>query len=370
MKNADLARALEHIAPSHLAAEWDNVGRLMGSSTAVCARVLLAIDLTEAVLDEALRLNADALVLYHPPLFAPIKSLTDSTPRGAMLLRAAHAGLALHSPHTALDAADGGVNDFLCSLIGTGEVTPLRQAAIMDPLQSHRVSVHVPVASIDAVRTAMANSGAGVVGDYTSCSFAVEGDGTFLPGAASKPSVGVRGRLERVREARLEMTCAEPLLPGVISALRAAHPYEEPAYAIEPLEHRPVPRAGQGRLLRMRRYLSSRQIAMLLRKGLGITRMELVGAPSARHDTVGVCAGSGAELAEDALALGATLFITGEMKHHERLALAARDMSCLLCGHTETERPYLKVLKRRLERLLPGLSVSVSRADRPPSKHL
>lgn len=367
---ADLAQALDHIAPRSLAAEWDNVGLLLGAGSAPCTRALVAIDLTEPVLDEAIRLKTQAIVLYHPPIFAPMRHLHDGTPRGALLLRAARAGIALLSPHTALDAADGGVNDFLCSVVGEGQSTPLEPAAATPTGQSHRVTVHVPIDHVDAVRAAMARAGAGTIGEYTHCSFEVVGSGTFMPGERARPRLGSRGALERVTECRLEKVCSAANLPAVVAAIRASHPYEEPAFTIEALAPVPMPRAGQGRLMRLRAPMTARSIARSLAAGLRLRHVELVGEPSQRHTAIGLCAGSGGELIAGARKHGATLFITGELKHHDRLDAAAHGTSVLLCGHTETERPYLRVLARRLQRLLPGLKVAVSKADRPPARTL
>jgi dinuclear metal center YbgI/SA1388 family protein len=370
MLTSDLLRALDHIAPRSLAAEWDNVGLVLGATAQPCSRALVAIDLTDAVLDEAIRLKSQAIVLYHPPIFAPLRQLNDATPRGALLLRAARAGIALLSPHTALDAADGGVNDFLCSVVGEGQSVPLEPAAATPPGQSHRVTVHVPIDHVDAVRAAMARAGAGTIGEYTHCSFEVMGSGTFMPGERARPRVGSRGTLERVTECRLEKVCSAGNLPAVIAAIRASHPYEEPAFTIEALAPVPMPRAGQGRLMRLRAPMTARSILHTLASGLRLRQVELVGEPSRRHAVLGLCAGSGGELIAGARTQGATLFITGELKHHDRLDAAAHGTSVILCGHTETERPYLRVLARRLQRLLPGLKVTVSKADRPPARML
>ncbi|MEY2712886.1 MAG: hypothetical protein RL005_1108 [Planctomycetota bacterium] len=370
MRIADLARALDHVAPPSLAAGWDNVGLVLGAASEPCSRVLLAIDLTGPVLDEAIRTKAQALVLYHPPIFAALRRISDGDPRGALLLRAARAGIALLSPHTALDAADGGVNDFLCSVVGEGQSIPLEPAAATPPGQSHRITVHVPADHVDAVRSAMARAGAGTIGEYTHCSFEVVGSGTFMPGERARPRVGSRGSLERVTECRLEKVCSSANLPAVVAAIRASHPYEEPAFTIEALAPVPMPRAGQGRLMRLRAPMTARSIARALASGLRVRQVELVGDPSQRHAVIGLCAGSGGELIAGARTHGATLFITGELKHHDRLDAAAHGTSVVLCGHTETERPYLRVLGRRLQRLLPGLKVAVSKADRPPARML
>jgi dinuclear metal center YbgI/SA1388 family protein len=372
-----LAGALQGLAPSHLAEPWDNVGLLLGDAQAPCARVLATIDFTADVLEEALDLRVDAVVAYHPPIFEPLKRLVSADPREGVLLHAAQAGVALLSPHTALDACRGGVNDWLAEGVAGSwrEVErargyePLRPASALPNGESFKVVVFVPVAAEPAVRKAMSEAGAGVIGRYDQCSTRSPVTGTFrgLPG--SQPAIGATGRAEEVAECRLEMVAGKERLPWAIAAMRAVHPYETPAFEVHALAARPSLDEGQGRLIALRTPATAKAIAARLRTHLGVRRIELAapeGDEGRRHERIGLCAGAGFSLAADALARGATLFVTGEARHHDQLAAVARGASLLLAGHTNTERGFLPRMCERLASSLPGVSLTVSRCDRHP----
>lgn len=362
----DLADALAAIAPAHLAEPWDNVGLLLGDPEAPCARALLTIDLTEAVLDEAVRRGADAVVAYHPPIFHPLKSLVRSEPSQRVLLDAAAAGIALLSPHTALDAAHGGVNDWLASCIGLGPVRPLRPAPPVD--RGLRViAVHMPANALDAVRRAMVAAGAGIIGKYTHCSATHEIVGTFLGGVGTTPTVGKRGVLETVREVRLEMRCTASQVAAAVAAARSAHPYEEPPIEVHALLPEASAAEGQGRVIELRSAATAQTVASRLKRALGVRGVLIASGSRKRvHTRVALCAGAGMSLLPDAERAGATLFVTGEARHHDQLDAVARGIELVLAGHTATERGYLPSLVRQLRDACPGIVTQISRADRAP----
>lgn len=362
----DLASALDRIAPPHLAEAWDNVGLLLGDPDAPCSRALLTIDLTGPVLEEAVRRGADAVVAYHPPIFHPLKRLVRNVPAQTVVLDAAAAGIALLSPHTALDAARGGVNDWLAACIGAGSTVPLRAGGT--PAGDMRVvAVHSPEGAIDTIRRAMAAAGAGDIGAYSHCSVAHPVEGTFLGGASSSPAVGKRGVLERVREVRIEMRCAARDVAEVLAAVRAHHPYEEPAIEVIPLLPQPVRGEGQGRLLTLPSGITAGAVAARLKRSLGVRGALVSAQPRPRtHVRIGLCAGAGMSLLEDAQRAGATLFVTGEARHHDQLDALARGIELVLPGHTATERGYLPTLSRLLRAECPGTVTHIARSDRAP----
>ncbi|MHC4990823.1 MAG: Nif3-like dinuclear metal center hexameric protein, partial [Planctomycetota bacterium] len=205
MKVADVAGALEQIAPLTYAADWDRVGLLLGTNDDPVSCAMLTIDLTEPVLTEAIAASADLVVAYHPPIFDPLTTVTDRSPRERIVLQAARAGLAIYSPHTALDAARGGINDWLAESLGSGDVRALESHESLPSAEQCKIVTFCPADAADRVRKALATAGAGRIGDYQLCSFEIRGHGTFLGGEGTSPSVGVAGRLERVEEVRLEM---------------------------------------------------------------------------------------------------------------------------------------------------------------------
>ncbi|MBI1303434.1 MAG: Nif3-like dinuclear metal center hexameric protein [Phycisphaera sp.] len=375
---SEVIAALGAIAPLPLAESWDKVGLLVAGDGRAVSKALLAIDVTSDVLDEAKALGAQLIVGYHPLLFKPLERLDGGSWQCRVAIDAVRAGIAIYSPHTALDAVDGGVNDWLLESVAAAAggsahgVAALVAAAAQGA--THKIVVFVPEDSADRVREALSAAGAGVIGAYSHCSFTLVGEGTFLGGEGSAPAVGARGRLERVREVRLEMPLPRRALSAAIAALHAAHPYEEPAFDVVPLEPVPTrtgPRTGAGRVGTLSRLSTARALAPRLAEILGCgplsaSREVARGGVAATHGRVAVCAGSGASLLDAAARAGATLFVTGELSHHDVLRAHALGLEVLLAGHTNTERGYLPRLAAALAERAPGLECVVSVADCDP----
>jgi dinuclear metal center YbgI/SA1388 family protein len=363
---AALVAAMQRIAPVELAEDWDNVGLLVGSAGHRVRRILLCIDLTEAVLDEAIQKNVDAIVAYHPPIFSPRKAITDADAGGRILLRAIASGIAIHSPHTAADAAPNGVNDWLADGVGDGSRRALIPAEELPGSERVKIITYGPSESVDRIRAGLADAGAGVIGEYEICSIEIAAMGTYRGGERSNPVRGKRGQLERVEEVRLEMVCGDRDLATAIEHLRSLHPYEEPPIEIYRQAARPNQAIGAGRRVMLERSATGDMIIERLRGHLGSDRFATDDADRRRrHDVIGLCAGSGAELLDPAIDQGCTLFITGELKHHDVLHARSRGCGVILAGHTNTERGWLKVLRRRLRSDLHA-EISISRKDRDP----
>jgi dinuclear metal center YbgI/SA1388 family protein len=329
--------------------------------------VLLTIDLTPDVAAEAIEAKAGAVIAYHPPIFAALKRLVARSPQGSVVPRMIESGIAIYSPHTALDNAPGMLTDWLIDQCGAvGERAALVPAPAADAMC--KVVVFVPVVPgdvIERVRAAMASSGAGVIGNYESCSFASAGRGSFRGNEASRPAVGRAGELESVEELRLEMVCPAAMVEAVIAAVRSVHPYEEPAFDVYPLAGRTERRAGGGRVAMLNSPTALADITGRLKQRLGIAAVQVAEARST-VSRIACVPGSGAALVSAAIAAGADCFVTGEMKHHEVLAALDGGCSVILAGHTETERPYLKVLCERLVSMGLGARFMVSARDRAP----
>jgi dinuclear metal center YbgI/SA1388 family protein len=368
MRAQQVIEAMEAIAPVRYAAAWDNVGLLVGSTRWTADRVLLTIDLTHEVLEEAIAAKAQMIVAYHPPIFEAIKSLTDRTEKERVVLDAARARIAVYSPHTALDAAPEGVNDWMASGLGTGDVRALEAHAGMPASEAYKVVTFCPAEAVDGIRKALATVGAGNIGAYALCSFELPGTGTFVASEEARPVVGGRGTLERVEEVRLEMVCPQAALGLAVLALREFHPYEEPPIELYKLHDRPDRHIGQGRRVVLDAKVPLQEIVDPLKRALGVRQLRVAtgrGAPR-RHQMIGLCAGAGGSLLEAAIEQGCTIFVTGEMRHHDVLAAQARGCTVILAGHTNTERGYLKVLRRRLGKALDGVTITVSKRDADP----
>jgi len=377
MNVRDLMDAMERIAPLKYAESWDKVGLQLGvADRAIGGPVMLTIDLTEEVLAEALSKKIGAIIAYHPPLWEPLTQLTDTTHTERIIRGAAEAGIAIYSPHTALDATTGGVTDWLCEGIGSprgesrpgviaGDCRALSPATGGDPSREVKVITFVPRDDIDHVRNALGTAGAGGLGKYKLCSFSTRGEGTFLPGPDANPTVGETGKLVRADEVRLEMVCAKRALPLVIETLKHLHPYEEPAYDIVELIPEPLRREGSGRRLTLDQPATMGDLIDRLKLHLGRSRMRYALSGDDRpFRTIGVVPGSGASLVELASRERCEVFITGEMTHHQITEAKQSGISVLLAGHTNTERGYLPRLKEKLEELCPSIDIMISEKDR------
>ncbi|MCA9279942.1 MAG: Nif3-like dinuclear metal center hexameric protein [Phycisphaeraceae bacterium] len=378
----DLASAIESFAPLSLAADWDNVGVIIGSARrALDGPVLMTIDLTERVLAEAVKARASCIIAYHPPIFHATKRLTDEEPRQRIVLRAIQAGLTVYSPHSALDAAPGGMTDWLCEGVSgsdeqgriMGDVRALEPYGEAPETQQVKVITFVPQSEADQVRAALASAGAGIIGKYTVCSFNTTGMGTFLAGDGANPTVGEVGNLETVPEVKIEMVCSRAALPVALEILRQFHPYEEPPIDIVELLPRPTRSTGHGRRITLDQPATLAEVAVRLKRFLGVSMVKVACAnPDDREGTktrvnrIGVCPGAGADLVGDALREKCELFVTGEMRYHEVIDCLNKGMSVMLAGHTNTERGYLVRLADRLAAMLPDVPFRVAKSDITP----
>lgn len=371
---------LERIAPLAYAEDWDNVGLLLepladrrdDTLAPEIERALVTIDLTEAVLDEVLARDVDLVIAYHPPVFRPLKRLGTRGIAERALLRLARAGIALYSPHTALDAAPGGVNDWLASGVGAGEVTPLVDATLLDAAAAFKLVTFVPADHVDAVASALSRAGAGRIGEYSDCSSRTHAVGTFLGSDATNPAVGERGKLERVEEIRLEMVCPKSALGRAARVLCDVHPYEEPAWDVYPLAARPAAGFGQGRAVTLETAVSLETLVLQLKTHLGRTALRVAATEAQRAGAlvrrVALCAGSGGGVFERAPGFDA--YVTGELSHHAVLATLGAGGSVVLAEHSSSERGYLPAYARRLGELAEGaLEVVVAERDHEPIEH-
>ena len=248
MTLAQIRDAMERIAPTHLAEEWDNVGLLSGHRSSLVKKALLTIDITPAVHDEAIRLGMDLIVSYHPPIFKPIKHLRiDGDEPPALAVALASYGIWVYSPHTALDTVEGGTNDVLAARIGAKVTGSFSHYPAMG--EYLKLVAFVPEPHVEEVADSVFAAGAGHIGQkakYTRCSFRNPGTGTFQGDDSTNPTVGTAGQYEKVPEIRFETILPSHLAGDVIDALRRVHPYEEPAFDLLRMET-PPEQVGLGR---------------------------------------------------------------------------------------------------------------------------
>ena len=332
----DVMGVVDRLAPFDLAEPWDHVGLQVGAPADEVRGVLVALEVDDAALDEARRQECDLLLVHHPLIFDPLARLSDDTEAGRLALRAARGGVAVIAAHTNLDKAHGGIADVIAELLGLEAAAPLAPAAA-DAL---KLVGFVPADDADLVRKALFAAGAGVIGEYEHCSWAVEGQGTFFGREGADPTLGKAGRDEAVSELRLEVVFPRRLKRRVTGAYVAAHPYEEPAYDLYPVENE-VATLGLGRLGVLPAALPLAAFAADVAAVLRLPSLRTAGDGARLVRRVAVLPGSGAEAIARGVAQVADVLVTGDVKYHEARVAQAQGLALIDAPHGVTEQEAL-----------------------------
>lgn len=344
VKIQQIISIVEQLAPKYLAETWDNVGLQVGDPAGEASKVLVSLDVTNEVIEEAIQNDVDLVVCHHPLIFTPIKNLRFDTPLGLSLAKLIGNNIAVYAAHTNLDSAPKGVNALLAETIGL-VFSEVLSPGLVEKLC--KIVVFVPTGHEDAVRDAMAKAGAGWIGNYSHCTFQTAGTGTFKPLAGANPFLGEIGKLEKAEEFRIETIVPERAAAKVIKAMLKAHPYEEVAYDLYSLKNEGQA-AGLGRVGRLPEAITLAELVERVKSGLGLSYVRVGGNPESRVEKVALCGGSGASLLHKAAFKGANVLLTGDIKYHEALDILAQGMSFIDAGHNGTERLIVPVLARYL----------------------
>jgi len=310
---AEITAVLDAAYPPALAHDWDSVGLVCGDPDDPIDSVTIAVDATAAVVDTVA--PRGLLLAHHPLLLRGVDTVAASTPKGALIHRLIRTGAALFTAHTNADAASPGVSDALAETLGLTVVGVLDPASTGSALD--KWVVFVPAPDAEALRAALFEAGAGSIGDYSQCSWSVTGTGQFLPGEGASPAVGSSGSVERVSEDRVEVIAPARLRARVLAALRAAHPYEEPAFDV--LSLAPLPSGvGIGRIGELASPLRFADFAAQVDRLLPQTNwgVRAAGDPDAQVSRVAVCGGAGDSLLTAARAAGVQAYVTADLRHH------------------------------------------------------
>ena len=345
---ADVVRLLEQWYPPAYADDWDAVGLVVGDPADDVRRIVLAVDPVGAVVDAALEDGAQLLVCHHPLLLEGVHGVAATSPKGRIVHRLVKGGCALYTAHTNADSPAGVVSESLALALGLLDVRPLEA----DPRPpTDKLVVFAPAGSAEELRGALADAGAGRIGDYDQASFTSAGEGRFRPLEGATPAIGEVGRVETVEEVRIEVVLPRALRESVVAALRAAHPYEEPAYDVVELAGLDEPDRGSGRIGRLAAPITLRELAEHVSGVLPPTAhgVRVAGDPDQRVETVGLCGGAGDFLLDRARAEGVDVYLTSDLRHHPASELREHGAPALVdVAHWAAESTWLPVLRRRL----------------------
>ena len=335
---------IEQLAPRSLAEEWDNVGLQIGDRTQEIQGILVALDLEPKVVAEAVALGANLIITHHPVIFKPMKSIRADLPQGKMILDTIKNDISVYCAHTNLDSAGEGVNQTLAELL------QLKDIRVLNPDKFEnlcKLVFYVPESHLEPVRSAMTAVGAGWIGNYSDCTFSVQGTGTFKATQGCTPFIGKVGILEQTPEIRLETIVTEKQVNKVVKAAIGAHPYEEVAYDIYPLANRSN-QLGLGRVGELSAPVSMEGFMDIVKNSLNVPALKYTGDSQTVVRKVAVCGGSGASLIHLAVFSGVDVLLTGDIKYHEAQEAKALGLNLIDAGHYATEYPIVMKLAELL----------------------
>jgi dinuclear metal center YbgI/SA1388 family protein len=356
--------SLEKLAPPQYQEEYDNSGLITGQAADDVKSILITLDCTEAVVEEAISKSCNLIIAHHPILFKGVKRLTGNTYVERVLIRAIRNQIAIYAIHTNLDNVIQGVNKKIADRLG------LKNLQVLSPRQNtlSKIVTFIPLDYSEKVISALHDAGAGHVGNYSHCSFSLEGRGAYLPTENAKPFAGSKGKLEKTKETRVEMIFPKPLLTKILTALRQSHPYEEVAYFVSDLANQnqevgsgmlgelPVPEESLGFLNRLKTVMNTNCVRYTNIHAKHITKVAL-------------CGGAGSFLLPQAIAKGADVFISADFKYHEFFD-ADNKITIADIGHYESEQFTKELIGEYLQEKFPTFAIIFSNVVTNPISYL
>ncbi|WP_299778285.1 Nif3-like dinuclear metal center hexameric protein [uncultured Formosa sp.] len=359
----DVINHLENFAPLNYAEDFDNVGLLVGNKNEKLTGILVTLDTLEAVVDEAIENNCNLIVSFHPIIFKGLKKITGKTYVERVVLKAIQHNIAIYAIHTALDNHLEGVNAMICNqldLINTSILIPQKSTI-------KKLTTYVPKAEAETLRKALFNAGAGQIGNYSDCSFNLEGTGTFNGNVNSNPTIGKKGETHFEEETQISVTFAKHLESKILKTLFVTHSYEEVAYEITTLENTNQ-HIGIGMIGEFESEMSETEFLTYLK-----TKMNTA---CVRHSTllgksikkIAVLGGSGSFAIENAKRAGVDAFITADLKYHDFFS-AENTLILADIGHFESEQFTKNGLVAHLTKKITNFAIVLSKTDTNPVKY-
>ena len=338
---------IEKWAPPKIAWKNDNVGLQVGSAKAKVSNILLSLELTEKVLDEAIKKQCNFIFTHHPFIFFPIKNInTTDNHKGKLIEKLIKNDITLFSAHTNLDYTKNGVSFELAKVLNLKNVKFLQN----QNNDQYKVVVFIPEEDLAKVSNAIFNAGGGIIGEYTKCSFSTQGTGTFEGSENSNPVIGKKTNFEKVREIKFEVIVNSWMLNKVITAIKKTHPYEEPAFDIIPLQNENK-NYGAGAIGLLEKSMSKNEFLSHVCNALKTDNIRYTNGSKNRIKTVAVCGGSCADMLNVAIKNKADAFVTADIKYHT-FQDGENRILFIDAGHYETEIHSLNVVKQELEILI------------------
>lgn len=340
MKVINLLNNLDKIAPFFLQESFDNSGIQFADLDAPITKILLSLDVTRGVLDEALENKANLIIAHHPLLFSPLKQITKQ--KNPLLYQVITGQINLLAMHTNYDLAESGLNDYVANLLGIKKISPLQDSSE----KIFKFAVYVPTQHADKVRQSIFKAGAGKIGKYTETSFNISGKGTFTPMEGTNPFIGKIGEKETVQEIKIETVVAERDLESVVQAMKDTHPYEEPAFDIYELKTKPS--YGIGIFGEIDKEVEISKFSLEVKNRLQARYIRLIKSNNRKIKKVALCTGAGGSLLEQVSHKNVDLYITGDITYHAALRAKELGLNVLDIEHFDTEKFFIEALYDKL----------------------
>jgi len=340
MKIKELLNILDKIAPFFLQESYDNSGIQFADLDASITKILLSLDITQEILDEAIENKTNLIITHHPLLFSPLKQITKQNKH--LLFKAITHKVNLLAMHTNFDLAENGLNDYVGNLLEIKKFASIQRSSE----KVFKFAVYVPLQHTDRMRQAIFEDGAGKIGNYTETSFNFSGKGTFRPLKGTHPFVGKEGEREELDEIKIETIVPERHLETVIQAMKNAHPYEEPAYDVYELLNKPS--SGIGMLGEISGKPELTEFSNWVKDKLKARYVRLIKSNNRKIKKVALCTGGGSSLLEQVYHKDVDLYITGDITYHSALRAKELGLNVLDIEHFETEKFFVEALYNQL----------------------
>ncbi|WP_036818335.1 Nif3-like dinuclear metal center hexameric protein [Pontibacillus yanchengensis] len=359
----------EEFSPKHLAMEKDPIGLHVGTLNKPVSKVMVTLDVLENVVDEAIDNGVELIIAHHPLLFKPLQQINPDTEKGRIVQKLMKHDISVYAAHTNLDVTKGGVNDAMCEALGL-EVEDVLVETKRESL--YKLAVFVPSTHENHLREALGDAGAGHIGEYSHCTFHSSGIGAFKPSENTNPYIGTQGELEKVDEVKMETIVPQSLLSKVLSAMEDAHPYEEVAYDLIPLENKGE-KQGAGRVASLKNPISLKDFAEHVKTSFDVPALRVVGDLSKTIKKVAVLGGDGNKFISQAKRSGADVFITGDLYFHVAHDALGMGLNVIDPGH-HVEKVMKKVVHDYLQTTFEEnniqTDVMISKANTEPFQFL
>ncbi|KGE18148.1 Nif3-like dinuclear metal center hexameric protein [Paenibacillus wynnii] len=368
-KGQTVIQYMEQLAPKHLAYDWDKIGLQLGTLQKEISNVLVALDVNDEVVEEAISLNCNLIIAHHAIIFRPLEGIQTDTPAGKLYEKLIKNDIAVYISHTNLDVTEGGMNDWMAEALGIENGTPIKDAHTE---QLSKLVVFVPKDHHQKVLDAVMNAGAGRVGNYSHCSFNIEGYGTFIPQEGTNPYIGEQGKMERADEIRIETIVPLSIRNKVVQAMLKAHPYEEVAYDLYSMDLKGRS-LGLGRVGKLKEPVTLGEFVDRVKTGLNVDKVRVVGDLNRPIRKAAVIGGSGAKYFKNAIFRGADVLVTGDIDYHTAQDAFLAGITLIDPGHNAEKIMKEKVREWMLVKLVDDkyeTSVYASQVNTEPFQFL